>query len=109
VSGVSRLHWGCGKCRPPGWINCDRVDGAGIDISCDIRDGLPLDDDTIDYAFSMHALQVLFTRDFVEELLLEAGFSRVDHVRFRETPSAFPEIVDLDERESESLFVEAVK
>lgn len=57
MHGVDRLHWGCGSTRPAGWVNADRQSGAGIDISCDIRDGLPIDDDTFDYAVSVHALQ----------------------------------------------------
>ena len=56
-AGVRRLNWGCGE-----WA------GAGLDqlrhqgrarastSSCDIRDGLPLEDDSIDYAVSIHAL-----------------------------------------------------
>ena len=53
---IRRLQWGCGSWRPSGWINSDRKEGPGIDISCDIRDGLPLDTDSIDYAVSIHAL-----------------------------------------------------
>ena len=39
----------------------------------------------------------------------QAGFSRVDHLSFKKTASRYPEIVELDNREQESLFVEAVK
>lgn len=53
---IKRLNWGCGTAREPGWINSDQKDGAGIDISCDIRNGLPLDSDSIDYIVSIHAL-----------------------------------------------------
>ncbi len=53
--------------------------------------------------------RTVFVRDFSEELLLKAGFVLVHHVRYRETRSAYPEIVALDNREAESLFVEAVK
>src|SRR2546423_9171536 len=59
ASPVSRLHWGCGPTPPPGWINSDRLSGAGIDLSGDIRDGLALADASIDYAVSIHALQDL--------------------------------------------------
>jgi SAM-dependent methyltransferase len=175
-----RLNWGCGSEPSPGWINSDRKEGAGIDLSCDILDGLPLDDDSIDYAVSIHALpelplehlvpalreirrvlrprgvlrlalpdldrgfrayldgerdyffvpdddarslggklvtqllwyghtRSLFTADFIEELLRKAGFDEIVHCRFMETSSRFPEIVELDNRERESLFVEAVK
>jgi SAM-dependent methyltransferase len=51
----------------------------------------------------------LFTFDFVEELLFAAGYRRVERCAFRQTAGPFPEIVELDNRERESLFVEAVK
>jgi predicted SAM-dependent methyltransferase len=51
----------------------------------------------------------VFTPEFIEEMLLKAGFSRVDHCRFKETESTHPGIIELDNREQESLFVEAVK
>ena len=177
---IKRLHWGCGSWRPPGWINSDSKEGPGIDISCDIRDGLPLDTGSMDYVVSIHALpevpypdqapvlrelrrvlkpdgvlrlglpdldrtiqaylredrayfqvpdeearslgakfivhliwygysRTFFTHDFIEELLLKAGFSRVDRCYYGETHSPHPGIVELDNREEESLFVEAIK
>jgi SAM-dependent methyltransferase len=179
-TGIRRLNWGCGATGEPGWINSDVKDGPGVDISRDIREGLPLDDDSIDYAVSIHALpeipfgdlvtvlrelrrvlkpggtlrlavpdllkgvaafergdrsyflvpdedvislggklavqltwygysRSVFTPDYIEELLLKAGFRRVDHVGFGETQSGHPGIVELDNREAESLFVEALK
>ena len=51
----------------------------------------------------------MFTFDYVEELLYGAGFARVDRCGFKQTRSEHPEIVSLDDRERESLFVEAVK
>jgi RNA polymerase sigma factor (sigma-70 family) len=51
----------------------------------------------------------MFTPDFIEELLRMAGFVTVHHVAFKETCSRLPGITDLDNREEESLFVEAVK
>src|SRR5262249_53244525 len=53
--------------------------------------------------------RTVFVPSFVEELLLKAGFDRIDHVAYLETASAFAEIVDLDNREDESFFIEAVK
>jgi hypothetical protein len=50
-----------------------------------------------------------FTYDFAEELLVNAGFTRVERCTFRQTASPYPRIVELDNRERESLFVEAVK
>ena len=51
-----RLNWGCGSHVAPGWINCDQKSGYGIDLSCNIFDGLPLDNDQLDYVVSIHAL-----------------------------------------------------
>src|SRR5688500_3824229 len=62
---VKRLHWGCGNWTVPGWINSDIKDGPGIDISCDIRQGLPLDENSIDYAVSIHALPEIPYTDIV--------------------------------------------
>jgi SAM-dependent methyltransferase len=50
-----------------------------------------------------------FTFDFAEELLVNAGFTQVERCAFRQTASRYPQIVELDNRERESLFVEAVK
>ena len=174
---ATRLNWGCGGWAEPGWINSDLKEGPGIDLSCDIRAGLPLEEGSIDYAVSVHALpevpypdlvpalqelrrvlkpggvlrlalpdlekairaflagdrdyfadpdedarslggklavqltwygysRSLFTYDFVEELSrsrLREGI----RCEFRLTASRFREIVDLDNRERESLFVEA--
>jgi len=59
---IKRLNWGCGRRGEPGWINSDRKTGRGIDISCDILAGLPLEADSIDYAVSIHALVEIPTR-----------------------------------------------
>lgn len=56
-NGIRRLNWGCGAAGEPGWINSDVKSGPRIDMPCDIRLGLPLPDDSIDYAVSVHALQ----------------------------------------------------
>jgi predicted SAM-dependent methyltransferase len=177
---IRRMNWGCGEHPEPGWLNSDIKAGPGIDLSCDIRDGLPLDGDSLDYIVSIHALpeipygelvaaleelrrvlkpggvlrlalpdlergiraflendrdyflvpdedaatiggklvtqllwygwsRTLFTRDFTGELLQKAGFTELHDCAFHETKSRFPEIVQLDSRERESLFVEAVK
>lgn len=51
----------------------------------------------------------MYTFDFIEELLYRAGFQRVARCGFRETASEHEGIVELDNREGESLFVEAFK
>lgn len=177
---IRRLNWGCGASGEPGWINSDQKEGPGIDISCDIRNGLPLESDSIDYIVSIHALpevpypelvptlqelrrvlkpggvlrlslpdldkgiqaylrndrdyflipdeevksiggklivqliwygysRTLFNYDFIREILLKAGFSQVSQCCYKETNSPYAGIVELDNREQESLFVEAIK
>jgi predicted SAM-dependent methyltransferase len=154
--------------------------GPGVDVECDIRSGLPIVSDSLDYAVCIHALQdlpyldavpalrelrralrpggvlrlalpdldraidayrrgdsgyfyvtdddartisgklivqmtwygssrLMFTHEFARELLQRAGFQSITRCRFRETASPFVDIVELDNRERESLFVEAQK
>ncbi len=66
---VRRLNWGCGTPPEPGWINSDIKDGPGIDLSCDIRDGLPLADASMDYVVSIHALPEVPYPDLVPTLV----------------------------------------
>lgn len=51
----------------------------------------------------------LFNQDFARELLERAGFREIAPCRYRQTASPHPEIVELDNRPEESLFVEARK
>src|SRR5215472_10672760 len=70
--GVQRLNWGCGSHTAAGWINSDLKDVAGIDLIADIRRGLPLADESMDYAVSIHALpELTFTQQVpaLQELL----------------------------------------
>jgi predicted SAM-dependent methyltransferase len=175
---MKRLNWGCGAHVAPGWINSDIKDEPGVDLVADIREGLPLASDSIDYAVSIHALpeftypelvpaleelrrvlrpggtlrlalpdlrrgidaylagdesyfkvgtdevsslggrfivqmlwygysRSLFTADFAIELLEKAGFVDATECAFGVTASGIPQIVELDNREDESIFVEA--
>lgn len=56
---MRRLNWGCGAHVAPGWINSDVKDEPGVDLVADIKQGLPLETDSIDYAVSIHALPEL--------------------------------------------------
>jgi SAM-dependent methyltransferase len=177
---VKRLNWGCGEHFAAGWINSDVKGHPGVDLVADIRQGLPLQRDSIDYAVGIHVLpelaypdlvpaleelhrvlvpggtlrlalpdlrrgidaylagdedyfkvgrdevaslggrfivqmlwygysRSLFTADFALELLERAGFEEVRQCAFGETDSGIAEIVALDNREEESLFVEGRK
>jgi ubiquinone/menaquinone biosynthesis C-methylase UbiE len=53
--------------------------------------------------------RTIFVPDFIGELLHDAGFAEIHQLSFGTTASNFPEIVSLDNRKRESLFVEAVK
>lgn len=62
-SAPRRLNWGCGEHLGAGWINSDLKRDPGIDLVADIRAGLPLADDSVDYAVSVHALPELSYRE----------------------------------------------
>jgi SAM-dependent methyltransferase len=177
---IVRLNWGCGSHVASGWINSDIKEEAGVDLVADVRRGLPLAQDSIDYAVSVHALpelpfpelvpaleelrrvlkpggvlrlvlpdfdraiaayrngeetffkvgpeqarsaggrfvvhslwfgytRSLFTVDFIEELLVKAGFERLRRCEHGRTASPFGRIVELDNRPAESLCIEASK
>ena len=55
------------------------------------------------------AVRTPFTFDFAAELLDRAGFRDVARCEFGRTSSPFPDIVELDTREHETLFVEATR
>jgi predicted SAM-dependent methyltransferase len=60
---IRRLNWGCGPIAPFGWINADLCSAAGVDLVGDIRNGLPLSDNSIDYIVSIHALPEIHFAD----------------------------------------------
>lgn len=65
---MRRLNWGCGNDIRPDWLNADLKDLPGIDLVGDIRDGLALEDDSIDYVVSIHALPMISYPDLVPVL-----------------------------------------
>ncbi len=65
---VKRLNWGCGSHVRPGWINSDIKPFPGVQALGDIRHGLPIESDSIDYAASTHALQELSYPEVVPAL-----------------------------------------
>lgn len=60
---LRRLHWGCDTVTPAAWINSYIKTGPGIDLSCNILSGLPLEDESIEYIANQHALQELRIAD----------------------------------------------
>lgn len=177
---VKRLNWGCSGHVADGWINSDIKQNRSINHTSDIRVGLGLLNDSIDYAVTIHALpeipyaelmpvlqelrrvlrpggilrvavpdldkgiqayqqgdttyfpipdedmtslggkfalhliwygytRSVFTYDYIAELLRRSGFRDVARCEFLQTSSRYPDIVQLDNRERESLFVEATK
>jgi SAM-dependent methyltransferase len=64
-----RLNVGCGPVRGEGWINADRRVDCGVDVSGDLRGGLPLASASIDYAVAMHVLQDLPYLDLLPALI----------------------------------------
>jgi SAM-dependent methyltransferase len=175
-----KLNLGCGPMAPEGWINCDIRMLTGVDLCCDLRNGLPMADDCVDCIAAIHLLQDLAYPDiapalrewlrvlrpggvlrlavpdldkavrayldgdkayfyvpdsdarsagaklitqitwygsvrtpcnfaFLSEWLDQAGYRDIGQCRFGATGSCFSDLPRLDNRERESLFVEAVK
>lgn len=180
MRGLNRVHIGCGPCAEPGWINVDRLPAPGVNVVCDITQGIPLLPGASDSVVAMHVLQDLsyneilpclaelrrllkdggilrlglpdlekaltaymlgddryfyipdedaadigaklvtqitwygsvrtpMTYGFVREGLLRSGFRAVHRCGFGQTHGAHPEIVSLDNRARETLYVEAVR
>jgi SAM-dependent methyltransferase len=65
--------------------------------------------DFIAYVLAWGYTRTPFTYEFAEELVEDTGFRECRRVAFRETLGPYPEIVELDAREHESFFLEAVK
>jgi predicted SAM-dependent methyltransferase len=53
--------------------------------------------------------RMMFTTEFTTELLARNGFGSITPCAFRQTASPYPGIIELDDRELESLFIEARK
>jgi SAM-dependent methyltransferase len=70
--------------------------------------------DTLSGDFITHILwynctRTLFTYEFAVELLRKSGFEDVRRASYRQTNSRYPELVELDNREQESFFLEGFK
>lgn len=53
-----RLHVGCGQVKMRGWVNID-LDSTKADLLCDIRNGLPCPDSSMNFIYNEHVLEHL--------------------------------------------------
>ncbi|AGB42133.1 hypothetical protein Halha_2259 [Halobacteroides halobius DSM 5150] len=76
------LNIGCGDVCFDGWVNID-LDSKAADLNIDVRDGLPYEDNSIDYIYSEHFIEHLTVNEgiyFFEEVfrvLKKGGVMRV--------------------------------
>lgn len=56
---IKRLNLGCGFRRMDGYINIDNRELPGVDLVCDVTEGLPFDDNT---------MEEIFCQDFLEHI-----------------------------------------
>ncbi len=76
-----RLHIGSGATALPGWVNVDRNAYPGVDVTLDVRQGLPFRD--VEFIFAEHFLEhltlaegLLFLRE-CRRVLSESGVLRL--------------------------------
>ena len=65
---MARLNWGCGERPARGWVNSDLRCLPGVELCCDIREGLPAPSAAFDAVVSIHALQMLGYTELVPAL-----------------------------------------
>lgn len=64
-----KLNLGCGKDIREGYINIDRFPGNGVDIVCDLNDGLPFKNEQFDMVYASHILEhVIDIHNVVQEI-----------------------------------------
>lgn len=57
AAGPVRVDLGCGLSKRDGFVGIDRFPMPKVDIVCDIDQGLPLADDSVDYLVASHSLE----------------------------------------------------
>jgi len=67
-----RVNLGCGTKPMVGWMNIDWRPNPGVDIVHDLRQGIPMDDDSIDEIYADNFLEHLLSDDAIN-LLNEIG------------------------------------
>ncbi|MEM7005562.1 MAG: methyltransferase domain-containing protein [Pseudomonadota bacterium] len=58
-----KLHWGCGSKRLPGWLNVDGWATPATDYVLDMRNTLPLSDNSVEIIFTEHVLEHFHHKD----------------------------------------------
>lgn len=51
------IELGCGAFKNPGFKGLDKIPGPGVDIVCDLEDGIPLPDNSVDLVCASHILE----------------------------------------------------
>ena len=51
-----KLNLGSGDRVLPGFLNLDIQSAAGVDIVCDLNEGIPLNDNTVTEIYTAHTL-----------------------------------------------------
>ena len=108
-----RLNLGCGDKPVAGWLNCDVAGLPGVDLRADVARGLPLESDSVDCIAAIHVVQDLAwpavapALGEIHRVLRPGGVLRLAVTAFGQ--SRVPGLAELDNRERETLFVEAAK
>jgi predicted SAM-dependent methyltransferase len=63
-----RLELGCGRYKKEGFIGIDLVETPVVDVLCDLNEGIPFGENTVDEVLASHFLQHLNT-DYVYEFI----------------------------------------
>jgi hypothetical protein len=70
-----QLHWGCGSTRLDKWLNVDGWKTSATDFEYDLREPIPLSDNSVSYIFTEHVLEhvtigegKLVLKNFIEYL-----------------------------------------
>lgn len=67
---MKKLNLGCGKDTREGFINLDFRENQGVDIVCDIKDGLPFKNGELDFIFAQDIIEH-FPLDYTDTLIKE--------------------------------------
>ena len=65
-----RIDLGCGRIKAPGHIGLDIIASPGVDLVCDLEQGIPLSDNSVSRAYANHTLEHI---DDLARLVQEIG------------------------------------